>query len=417
MARLLPRGIVERISDAAQAVPVVVLEGPRACGKTTVGSILHDQGVVATIADLGDPTVLAAAEAAPTSFVEDLTLPALIDETQLVPELLLAVKRRVDRERRAGAFVLTGSSRLGRAGLGGSDPLVGRAVRIQMSPMTQGELQEQPLKLVDALIGGETLASGDHPMISKTELLERIRRGGLPALAGVVAPVPDLLRHQLFAEYVEGVVHHETGSRTDRAEIIRLLRYLAGSTARLLNISTVAGELGTTRETVQNRIAVLDAAFLVHQLAAHRSAEHRTLTAHPKVHAVDTGLAAWAARLTDDPPPALYGSLVETFVINELVAQASWSTSAPVIRHWRDTARKLEVDAVVVDPSGVSMAVEVKAASDVRPDDLRGLRRYLDTASGAVRGVVFYTGEHTLKLDDRIWAVPISALWHKTTGG
>jgi uncharacterized protein len=414
LAALLPRGIVGRITDTAASVPVIVLEGPRACGKTSVAMILRDQGVVSTIADLADPTVFTAAQSSPTTFIDALPLPALIDETQLVPELALAVKRRVDRERKPGLFVLTGSSRLGRSGLGGSDPLAGRSIRLRMAPMTQAELQGDPVQLVDALIDTDPPSLRTNAATEKSDLMARIRRGGFPAFAGVVAPVSDLLRQQLFAEYVEGVIHHEVGRRADRAETIRLLRYLAASTSRLLNTSTVASEMRTTRETIQARIALLDAAFLVHQLPGHRPAEHRTLTAHPKLHAADVGLAAWASRLDDHPPAALFAALVETFVINELVAQAQWSPRAPIVRHWRDTARKTEVDAVLLDPAGGSVAIEVKASSDVRPDDLKGLRRYVDTVHDAKRGIIFYTGALTLPMGDRVWAVPIAALWQST---
>jgi uncharacterized protein len=140
--------------------------------------------------------------------------------------------------------------------------------------------------------------------------------------------------------------------------------------------------------------------------------EHRTLTAHPKIHAADSGLAAWAARMDDAAPAALYGSMLETLVVNELIAQSGWLSNGPVIRHWRDTAKKLEVDAVILQSDGRSLPVEVEAGADIRPDDLKGLRAYLESVAGATRGLAFYTGERTLKLDENIWAVPISSLWN-----
>ena len=124
-------------------------------------------------------------------------------------------------------------------------------------------------------------------------------------------------------EYAEGVLYHEVGQRHDRAELLRMLQYVGATTSRLLNVSSVASDLGVRRETVQSRLASLDASFLVHLLPSHRLGEHRTVTAHPKVHAVDTGLAAWAARAEEDPPAAVWGGLVETFVVNELLAQSS----------------------------------------------------------------------------------------------
>ena len=128
LSPLLPRGAVPQLEKLLAAAPVVILEGPRASGKTAIGEMLIESGVMATRVDLADPTVLAAAAASPTSFVDSLRTPAFLDEAQLLPELPLAIKRRVDRDREKGAFVLTGSSRLGRTQLGGSDPLAGRAL-------------------------------------------------------------------------------------------------------------------------------------------------------------------------------------------------------------------------------------------------------------------------------------------------
>lgn len=410
MAELLPRGVVSHLIELLDAVSVVVIEGPRASGKTALGQLLHEARRLATVADLSDPTVLEAALNSPSTFVEGLRTPALIDEAQLAPDILLAIKRRVDADPRPGSFILTGSSPLGRAQLGGTDPLAGRSARVRLWPMTQGELIGSPVDRMAAITTGR-LPPDPFPRLGRAELIDRIQRGGLPTLAGITATVTPSLRPYLVSEYVEAVLYHETGRRHDRAELARTLRFLAASTARLLNVSNVANELATTRDTVISRLATLEASFLVHSVRASRPAEHRSLTAHPKIHAVDTAIAAWAARLGDDPAPGLFGAMVETFVVNELSAQADWSRGWTV-RQWRDTSRKLEVDAVLIDSAGRPTPIEVKAGSDVRSDDLRGLRGFLDATPTAERGIVFYTGEHVLALEPRIWAVPIAALWH-----
>lgn len=416
MTRLLLRGLEPAVERLMGAVPVVILEGARASGKTSLARRLLERGILRSSSDLSDPTTFAAARASPTSFIEELDAPALIDEAQLLPELATAVKRRVDREGELGMFLLTGSSRLGRTQLGGSDPLAGRAVRVRLSPMTQGELAGTPVNLVESLTKAPPGKARPDAEVSRQDLIARIRRGGLPLIAGVRGAIEPRIREQLAQEYVEAVLFHEVGARHDRAELQRLFRYLAASTARIANLSTIASELGATRSTIAARIASLDACFLLHALAGHRPSEHRTLTAHPKIHAADTGLAAWAARIDDRPAPAIFGALVETLVVSELVAQAGWIHGGPTVRHWRDTAKKVEVDAVILQSSGASIAVEVKAGVDVRPDDLAGLRAYLATVAGAERGIIIYTGDKTLELDDAIWAVPISALWNCFAG-
>jgi uncharacterized protein len=416
--KLFERGIVPRLVATMASVPVVVLEGPRASGKTSIGALLAAHGAIATRVDLSEPTAGLAARNSPTSFVDGLLTPAFIDEAQLVPELLLAIKLRVDRERANGLFVLTGSSRLGRAQLGGSDPLAGRAVRLRVWPMTQGELAGTPKNVARLLTESgsfvaENLTTFGGSQIAARELIQRLSRGGLPTLSGVEMATPTEIRPQLCAEYVEAVLHHEVGGRHDRAELARLFRYLAASTSRLLNTSTVGSELGVTRETTTSRLSSLEASFLLHLLPGHRPAEHRTLSAHPKVHAIDVGLASWAARLDADPSAALFGGLVETFVVNELAAQSEWGKPGLSLRHWRDTTRKLEVDAVLVDDAaGALIGVEVKASADVKADDLRGLRHFLSSVDGSTRGIVFYSGALCLQVDDNIWALPISSLWN-----
>lgn len=417
MNPLLARGLLPRIEEALRTVPVVILEGPRASGKTSIGVLLAAAGHVQQSVDLSDPTTRLASRYSPTEFVDGLTTPAMIDEAHLEPDLLLAVKRRVDRDRRPGQFLLTGSSRLGRSQLGGSDPLAGRAIRLRVWPMTQGELAGSPVQLVEQLLTPSGSNQYTGPTLSKSDLLTRIGRGGLPTLSGTGdEPTPAGLRPQLMAEYVEAVLHHDTHGRHDRAELLRVFRYLASTTSRLLNTANVANELSTTRETIGSRIAMLDGLFLIHPLLAHRSGEHRAIAAHPKLHAVDVGIAAWASRLTGEPSAAIFGSLVETFVVNELCAQSSWARPGIQIRHWRDTTKKLEVDAVLIDDNtGESVAVEVKASVDIRADDLRGLKQYLKATPRAVAGYVFYTGATSLQLDENIWAIPIQTLWAATS--
>lgn len=169
--------------------------------------------------------------------------------------------------------------------------------------MTQSELAGDPVDAITALALGE-LPKRRFSVVSRAGLIERIRRGGLPTPAGVTGPVSESVRSQLVGDYVEGVLYHETGKRHDRAELTRMLRYLASVSGTILNVSNVAVQLGVTRDTVVSRLSSLEASFLVDGLAAHRPSEHRSLTAHPKIHASDTAIAAWACRLDDDPPPA-----------------------------------------------------------------------------------------------------------------
>jgi predicted AAA+ superfamily ATPase len=327
-----------------------------------------------------------------------------------VPELLLAVKAEVDRERRAGRFLLTGSTRL----LGApklADSLAGRMEALTLWPFTQAELDDGGVvpNLIDRAFDDD-LSGIRPPAVAKAEVLERAMAGGfLPALERT-----GRRRTAWYDSYVQGVIDREVRSVTDATylrELPRLLRLCAARTSGELNIADLARDIGLSRPTTDSYLAHLEAVFLVQTIPAWSTNLTARVVHRPKVTVTDTGLAArlLGGRLRADAE--LGGRLIETFVAGELRAQAEWSETRPSLYHFRDRDGD-EVDLVLESGDGRVVGVEVKAGATIRAQDLRGLR-LLEQRMGAdfAAGLVLCTAPVPTHLGGRLWIMPISALW------
>jgi len=410
----LSRGAEPLLQHLLDSTKVVILEGGRGVGKTTLAKhIAATRGFGSTF-DLSDPADRETLTRDPHRVLAVTPGPVLIDEAQLVPELTVAVKRRVDESAETGQVLLTGSSRIGRGALGGGDPLAGRAVRLRLHSFTQGELAGGPLNAVERW-WSEDPVDAVHPELELDDLHRRMVTGGLPTVA-IGQPVTfDADQHRrLFDTYVDGVLTMAlAGTRTDRSRLLRAFRYLASNPGQILNINRAASELSVRAETVQRYLDLCRDTFLLDVAPAHRPTQAQTVTAHPRLFTGDPALAAWAAETSPAAllrEPRLAGSLLENFVAHELRAQSDWKTPTALL-HWRDARAGREVDIVLRRANGEMLAVEVKSASSVSAADTKGLSAFAERAQGrVVRSLIVYTGRATQQLGSGIWAVPLSSL-------
>jgi predicted AAA+ superfamily ATPase len=193
-----------------------------------------------------------------------------------------------------------------------------------------------------------------------------------------------------------------------------LLKLLATRTAGLLNLADVSRDAGLPQTTVTRYVALLEALFLLHRLPAWSANLGKRLVKAAKLHVGDAGLAchligADAARLKQDP--SLFGRIVESYVAGELRKQLSWTDPQVSLYHFR-TAAGLEVDLLLERPDGTVAGVEVKIKASVTPADFAGLLGLRDQLGKRFRvGVLLYAGEQALPFGDRLWALPLEALW------
>ncbi len=401
--------------------PVIVLQGPRAVGKSTLL-----RGLAASrgreVVDLDDLDTRGAVGADPALFVRGES-PVFIDEFQHVPELLDAIKAELNRDSRPGRFVLTGSTRYATLPLA-AQALTGRAHRMDVMPLSQGEIAEVREDFAQTLMSDPAaLAARSPAAIAREEYIGRVVTGGFPLALARGRPAD---RARWFDDYLELVIERDVMELTrvrQRRQLPLLLTQLASQTAQMLNIAKAATAIGMDKSTAESYAKLLETVFLIQRLPAWGTTLSSRVAAAPKVHLIDSGIAARLLRLTESKLAAAtaqalteLGHLLETFVVGEVCRQLDW-LDTPVARgHWR-THDGEEVDLVLEREDGKIAGLEVKASSRVTARDLHSLRRLRGRLGGQfLGGVVLYTGARAYT-DDGLQVVPVSRLWQHSAAG
>ncbi|WP_461032017.1 ATP-binding protein [Streptomyces mayteni] len=407
---LIPRRAETLVTEALGDTRVVLVNGARQAGKSTLTRLTAAgrEGTVMRLLD--DAATLRAAKDDPTGFVEHDPL-MVIDEIQLAPELLSAIKVAVDLNPVPGRFLLTGSSRvLAMRTL--PDALPGRMEIIELWPFSQGELHGGSDRFIDAAFThGPGLSHTSD--LRKRDYLDRAVVGGFPE---AVRRTPRR-RSAFFNAYLSTLIERdvmELASIERHGELLKLLGLLAGRTGGLLVPAALAGASGIPRTTLVRYLELLSSVFLVKTIPAWTAGRTGRAVGTGKLAFVDTGIACYllgqdAARLAE--PDGAAGSVLENFVAMELARQLTWSEQQGRLYHYR-TKDKVEVDAVIETPRGDVIGIEVKAGATVRTEDLTGLRNLAGLLGERfIAGYVLYTGQQTLPFGGRIRALPLDALW------
>jgi predicted AAA+ superfamily ATPase len=407
---LIERGMASVVADAMESARAVALLGPRQAGKSTLAQVLAGGRVPADYLTLDDDPVRSAARADPQGFVAALGRRTVIDEVQRAPDLLLAVKSRLDRDRSPGQFLLTGSANLRRVP-GVADALPGRLDYLTLWPLTQGEIAGRYEDVLQRAFDGDIPSIVDAP-VGRHEYAEMLVAGGFPE-ARMRSPAA---RMRFFTSYVGSIVDRDVADVArvqDPTAVGTLLRLVAARSGALARYETLARDAALDGKTVKSHLDVLERLFLVRiRRPWHVNLGKRQVKA-PKLYMADSGLlagmlGAGAGRVRDDD--GLAGALFETFVATELERQASWSPQPLTFWHYREGER--EVDTIVEWPSGEIVGVEVKASATVRARDFTGLAHLRDRVGARLRaGLVVYAGQRTLPFGDRLWALPLPGLW------
>lgn len=412
IGRILPRHATAVVEQALADTRVVLVNGARQCGKST----LVAQVGAARNAEWRSLDRAATREAArydPTGFVAG-DRPLVVDEVQRVPDLLLAIKEQVDADPRPGRFLLTGSARL-LALRGLPDALPGRMETIELWPLSQGEIDERPDLFVDAAfeLGSELALTSEE---ERSDYIERVTRGGFPEAIARSAR----RRERFFDSYVSDLINRDVIQLSEIGrgrEMHALVRLLAARSGQLVVPAALGNELGVSRQTVVRYLELLEEVFLIKRIPAwSRNVSSRAVST-PKLAMVDSGIAANLLGADADrlrQPGAGLGPLVEGFVAMELARQLTWSQVRADLYHYR-TKDKVEVDIVLENRRGQVVAIEVKAAATLRNEDFAGIRHLGDRiGDDLIAGIVLYTGPETLPFGPRLRAMPISALWTAT---
>ncbi len=407
---MIERRIRPLIGEALADTRVVMVMGARQVGKSTLCEAIAAADGRQTVS-LDDQAPRENAIADPAGFLAGFDGPIFIDEVQRVPELILAIKRIVDREQQPGRFLLSGSANI----LGSrkvQEALTGRIELLRLAPLAQAELESATGNLVDALFAASPPRI-EHAPVGRAAFAQRVAAGGYPEARSREGR----RRNHWYSNYLTTTFERDLQAIADlhkEHEMRRLLALLATRSGNLLHYANVADSLDLDGKTVKTYIELLEAIFLVRRIPAWRPGLLQRVVHAPKVYVTDTGLLAHLLgaderRIAQDD--RVTGSALETFAAMEILKLASWSETEPLVYHFRDR-RGGEVDLVLEDRAGRVVAIEVKATVSLTAADSKSLVKLRDAlAEKFIAGAILHAGEQTLPLGDRLWAIPVSGLW------
>ena len=405
---LYPRRIESRIAEAMLDTPVVLLAGPRQAGKTTLVRQMAEKGL--RYLTLDDELTLLSAREDPVGMIRSLDR-AVIDEIQRAPQLLLAIKKSVDEDRRPGRFLLTGSANL-MALPTVADSLAGRMETLSLLPLSQSEIEGGLENWIDSVFSGRipkpgTLAQGN-------DLVGRVLRGGYPE---AISRPSSKRRAAWGRQYLDAIIQRDVrdvASIEKLDQLPRFLRALAQTAGQMCNYTQLGGQVGLDGKTASRYIGVLEQMYLLRRIDVWARNRLNRVVKTPKLQFIDSGLLATLLDLSSyevQQDRTRFGNVLETFVFAELLKHTTTANGDYRLMYYRDSD-KFEVDVVIENAAGYLIGVEVKAAATVKENDLRGLRKLSTLAGDQFKmGVLLYDGEETMPLGDGIWAAPLSTLW------
>ena len=359
---------------------------------------------------LDDELTLLSAHEDPVGLIRSLDR-AVIDEIQRAPQLLLAIKKSVDEDRRPGRFLLTGSANL-MALPTVADSLAGRMETLSLLPLSQSEIEGRAANWIDNVFSGQILKAV-APALGR-ELVERVLRGGYPE---AVSRSSSKRRVVWARQYIEAIIQRDVRdvAGIDKLDQLpRFLRALSQTAGQMCNYSQLGGQLGLDGKTAARYINVFEQMYLLKRVDVWARNRLNRVVKTPKLQFIDSGLLATLLDLGAeeiDKDRTRFGNVLETFVFGELLKHATTADGSYRLMYYRDTD-KYEVDMVIENAAGQLVGVEVKASATVKESDLRGLKK-LSTLAGEnfKMGVLLYDGDEVLPLGDGLWAAPISTLW------
>ena len=412
----LKRSITPIVYELLKDFKIVSINGPRQSGKTTLSQeIAKELGMEYYTFD--NESTKTTAQNNPKNFIEQLShFPCVIDEIQMVPEVVSALKMSVDDANKSGMFLLTGSADLFKMSAI-KESLAGRMVSISLFSLSFFELNDKHENIIDMLFN-DTLKAYPFSKIAFSKIVESMVTGGYPSVQNKSQRSQDLW----FESYIEARIEKDLSlikkvSAENKSEINKLLRILASITSNLVKYSSLSKHLSIKDVTVKSDIEILEALFLVKRVNPYFTNRGKREIKAPKIQFIDTGLVS---HLIDADPHTLIvsqretlGNLTENFVYSELLKHSTYANKLTQIYHYRDG--NYEVDLVLEQKNGNIVAIEVKATATIKVEHLRGLVKLAQNAGDKfLQGYVFYGGDEVLPISKdgyTFWLIPLGILF------
>ncbi len=401
---MINRTILKDLQEALAVFPVVLLCGARQVGKSTLVLSLCEHYIT-----LDDITQLDGARADPKRFIQDLPRPIVIDEIQKAPELLPAIKEEVDRKRKNGDFLLTGSANLLGSKKGG-ESLAGRMGVMELLPLSCREMANRAdANLADDLFSAEW-PNNKIPQ-SGNLLLDSLLQGGYPELQKIHTQRG---RNLWFSSYVSTYIERDVrdiGELRHIDRFIHLLNILAPRSATLLNKAELSRTAGIEQKTLTNYLSLLEMVFQIKRIQPYSANLGKRFVKSPKLFFTDSGVLCHLLGLNSKETlrnSSYYGAILETFVFTELLKAVQYSESPTRLWHYR-TSDQHEID-LLIERDGKVIPVEIKAAKTVRKKDFKHIEDLQSRNSTVKNGVIFYQGEQLVPFGKN-YAMPILMLF------
>jgi len=401
------RLISEKIRKALEFFPVVAVMGARQTGKTT---LVRKEFPERAYFSLDSPEVRAIMEEGALDFLSAQKDPVTLDEVQKVPSAFQIIKILVDKDRKPGRFLITGSANfLLMKNI--TETLAGRIAIFELPGFTLSEAENlAPSSLIKYCL--EDKEAPPLPPLTSWEgpdLHDVVTRGSYPP--AVLAPDPEtrtMWLENYVATYLERDLR-ELSQVASLGDFRKVMGLAAMRTGQVLNISELARDAGLPFSTTRNYLNLLEVSYLIRKLPAYFANIGKRLVKSPKLHFRDTGLALVLSGLTPSPETLIlhpyYHALVETLLVEEIVKLTNLLRSRVTFHYFRSHGGA-EVDLVLEEGERL-LPIEIKATSQVSLKKLSGIRQFLqDFKNRAPFGLVIYTGERPLKLTPNLLLVP-----------
>jgi uncharacterized protein len=395
---MLPRILEDTIKKAMKTFPAVLVTGPRQSGKTTLLTERFSKSH--KLVSLENPDVRARVLEDPVGFLKDNPPPVILDEIQYTPELLHYIKSAIDKDRKPGNWLLSGSQSFALM-QGISQSLSGRVAVLTLLPFSIQESQEVRGKgaeldvLLKNLIEPQNNKQDKNPI----SLSDWLLRGAYPEIR-----INNEVDRQLWISgYIQTYLERDVRQVMkigDLNSFNRFLRLCAARTGQILNMSELGRDVGVSVPTIKSWLSILEASYQIYLLPPHFNNFGKRIIKSPKLYFLDTGIATFLLGL-HSPDPLLQGPmkgpLFETMVVSEWVKAFYNRGERPELYYWRSKAG-MEVD-LIIERNSRLYPIEIKATSTVIPGHIENLVKWKEMAEDkASKGIVIADIEESFEI-------------------
>jgi len=365
---MIQRKIEKQLRTLAAMYPVVTIVGPRQSGKTTLARAVFPNYQYVSLENVD---VRRIAENDPKAFLNSFAPPVIFDEIQRVPELLSYIQTRVDENKQAGQYILTGSHQ----------PLLGQSITQSLAGRT-GILKLLPLSIEELSEAGITMSRDQY-----------IYQGFMPRLYDSSVDAKNLYR-DYFSTYVEKDLRLMLNIR-NLSSFETFIKLLAGRVGQLINLSSLSDDVGVSSQTLSQWLSVLEASFIIFRLPCYYENFGKRLVKNQKLYFTETGLASWLLGINAPEQAArdpLFGGLFENMVITEALKHRLNAGEMPELYFLRDS-QGLEIDLIIRKDHEHLIPIEIKGGMTWTKEFSKNLLKLRTLSPKFTSGFVIYAGD------------------------